>query len=60
VAVTVVVSLGTRPKPAAELAGLVYGTYTLPDESDLPMYKRPVFWAIIVGGVFVVLNIIFW
>ncbi len=60
VVVTVAVSFATRPKPAAELAGLVYGTYTLPDESDVPLYKRPVFWAIIVGVVFIVLNIIFW
>ena len=60
VAVTVVVSLASQPKPAAELAGLVYGTYPLPSEGDLPLYKRPVFWAIVVGSVFVILNIIFW
>jgi SSS family solute:Na+ symporter len=60
VSVTVFVSLASRPKPAAELEGLVYGTYTLPAEGQLPVYKRPVFWAIVVGVVFVVLNIIFW
>jgi SSS family solute:Na+ symporter len=42
------------------LAGLVYGTYVLPAEGELPLYRRPVFWAVIVGAVFVVLNIIFW
>jgi SSS family solute:Na+ symporter len=60
VAVTVVVSLASQPKPAAELKGLVYGTYPLPSEGDLPLYKRPVFWAVVVGSVFVILNIIFW
>jgi len=60
VAVTVVVSLASQPKPAADLAGLVYGTVPLPSEGDLPMYKRPVFWAVVVGSVFVILNIIFW
>jgi len=60
VAVTVVVSLASRPKPVAELAGLVYGTCPLPSEGDLPLYKRPVFWAVVVGSVFVILNIIFW
>src|SRR6516164_1670893 len=57
VAVTVVVSLASKPKPAAELAGLVYGTYPLPSEGDLPVYKRPLFWAVVVGSVFVILNI---
>jgi SSS family solute:Na+ symporter len=60
VAVTVVVSLATQPKPAAELAGLVYGTYRLPSDGDVPLYKRPVFWAVVVGSVFVILNVIFW
>jgi len=60
VAVTVVVSLASQPKPAAELTGLVYGTSPLPSEDDLPLYKRPLFWAVVVGSVFVVLNIIFW
>ena len=60
VAVTVAVSLASQPKPVADLAGLVYGTVPLPSEGDLPMYKRPVFWAVVVGSVFVILNIIFW
>jgi SSS family solute:Na+ symporter len=60
VVVTIVVSLMTRPKPETELVGLVYGCTTLPSEGDLPLYKRPVFWACVVGVVFVILNIIFW
>jgi SSS family solute:Na+ symporter len=60
VIVTVVVSMVTRPKPVTELAGLVYGATEIPSEGHLPLYERPAFWACVVGGVFVVLNIIFW
>jgi SSS family solute:Na+ symporter len=60
VVVTVVVSLATRPKPDSELAGLVYGATVIPGEGHLPMYKRPIFWAVIVAVVFAMLNIIFW
>jgi len=60
VLVTVVVSYLTRPKPAAELTGLVYGHAELPSEGHLALYQRPAFWACVVGAVFFVLNIIFW
>jgi SSS family solute:Na+ symporter len=60
VAVTVVVSMMTRPKPLSELTGLVYGCTEVPGDGDLPLYKRPAFWAVVVAVVFVVLNIIFW
>ena len=50
----------TRPKPASELTGLVYGYTDLPSEGDLPWTKRPVFWAGVVLVVFVILNVIFW
>ena len=60
VLVTIVVSYLTRPTPDSELVGLVYGVTTIPREADVPWHKRPVFWAIIVAAVFVVLNIIFW
>jgi SSS family solute:Na+ symporter len=60
VAVTVIVSMATRPKPAEELAGLVYGYTELPSEGHLPVYQRPAFWAAVVAVVFVALNIIFW
>ena len=58
--VTVVVSLVTRPKPVSELVGLVLGCTEIPGEGHLPLYQRPVFWAAVVGVVFVILNIIFW
>jgi SSS family solute:Na+ symporter len=60
VVVTVVVSLLTRPRPESELTGLVYGCTDVPSDGHLPLYQRPVFWAAIVGGGFVVLNVIFW
>jgi SSS family solute:Na+ symporter len=60
VAITVGVSLFTKPKPAEELVGLVYGYTKIPPEGDLPLVQRPVFWACVVGAVFVILNVIFW
>ena len=60
VVVTVMVSLVTRPKPESELVGLVYGATELPSEGDLEIYRRPIFWAVVVAIVFVILNIIFW
>jgi SSS family solute:Na+ symporter len=60
VLVTVVVSYMTKPKPASELAGLVYGATEIPSEGDVALYQRPAFWAVIVTIVFVILNIIFW
>jgi len=58
--VTVVVSLITRPKPEAELDGLVYGATQIPSETYVSTLHSPWFWALIVGIVFVALNIIFW
>jgi SSS family solute:Na+ symporter len=60
VAVTVVVSYMTRPKPASELVGLVYGCTEVPSEGHLPLHQRPIFWAAVVGAAFIVLQIIFW
>jgi SSS family solute:Na+ symporter len=60
VVVTVVVSLLTKPKPVAELTGLVYGLTPVPSEGHLPLYKRSIFWAVAVALVFVVLQWIFW
>src|SRR6185312_4937691 len=59
VLVTVVVSYATRPKPDSELNGLVYGATVMPYEEPVAIYKRPVFWAVVVSIVFIALNIIF-
>ena len=60
VLVTVVVSYLTEPLPDSKLTGLVYGCTHIPSEGDMPLYKRPIFWAIVVAVGFVILNIIFW
>jgi solute:Na+ symporter, SSS family len=60
VAVTVIVSVVTKPKPVSELTGLVYGCTEIPNEDAVAVWRRPVFWACVVGAIFIVLNIIFW
>jgi SSS family solute:Na+ symporter len=60
VIVTVVVSYATRPKTDAELEGLVYGLTAVPSVGDIAIYEKPIFWAGIVGIIFVILNIMFW
>jgi solute:Na+ symporter, SSS family len=60
VIVTAIVTAFTKPKPAEELTGLVYGCTKLPSEGDLPFWKRPIFWAAISLVIFLVLQWIFW
>jgi SSS family solute:Na+ symporter len=59
-AMTVVVSLATKPREEAELVGLVYSLTPKPDASSQPVYRRP---AVIGGAVLaltLVLNVVFW
>jgi solute:Na+ symporter, SSS family len=58
--VVILVSSFTRPRPVAELDGLVYGATQLPTEEAVPYYKREWFWATVVIVIFVALNILFW
>src|SRR5579863_6653486 len=60
IVVTVAVSLVTKPKTDAELANLVYGLTPIPHEEHASIFHSPVFWAAVVGIVFVILQIIFW
>jgi SSS family solute:Na+ symporter len=60
VGVTVIVSLLTKPRPEAELNGLVYGATEIPDDGAKTLWQKPIFWAGIVSIVFVILQIIFW
>jgi SSS family solute:Na+ symporter len=60
VVVTVVVSLLTKPKPVAELTGLVYGCTEIPSEGHLSLWQRPIFWGGVAMALFLALNIIFW
>jgi SSS family solute:Na+ symporter len=58
--VTVAVSLMTRPRPDAELVGLVRSLTTIPDDERLPWFRRPVSLALIVLVILVTLNVIFY
>jgi len=58
--VTVIVSLLTKPKPEAELKGLVYGATDIPSEGYVTVFHRPWFWATVVGVVFIALQIAYW
>ena len=59
VAVTVIVSLMTKPRPESELNGLVYGATVIPDDGATSLWHKPIFWAAVVFTVFVILQIIF-
>jgi SSS family solute:Na+ symporter len=58
--VLVLVTLVTKPRPVAELDGLVYGATILPKEEPVPFYKNEWAWAAVVFVIFVALNIVFW
>ena len=58
--VTVIVSLLTKPKPDAELKGLVYGVTDIPSEGQVPLVHKPVFWGVVVAALFVIVNVLFW
>ena len=60
VVIIFVVSLFTKPKPVAELDGLVYGVTKLPKEDPVPIYKNEYLWAVLVVVIFAGLNILFW
>ncbi|WP_260177508.1 hypothetical protein [Tunturibacter empetritectus] len=60
VLVTVAVSYMTKPKTKAELKGLVYGATIIPHDGAAALWQKPIFWAIVVGTVFFILNFIFW
>jgi solute:Na+ symporter, SSS family len=59
VIVTIVVSLATAPKPAAELTGLVYGLTPIPKEEGMPLIHKPIFWAAVAFALFLILQIVF-
>lgn len=58
--VTIVISLFTEKKPDAELTGLVKGFTPISLKKDVPVYKKPEFYAVISGIIFILLNIYFW
>ena len=60
VIITVLVSLVTKPKTDEELNGLVYGATVIPHDGSTTVWEKPIFWAIVVGTVFFILNLLFW
>ena len=58
--IVIVVSLLTKPRPVAELDGLVYGATQLPEEEPVPFYKTEWMWAGVAIAIFVALNALFW
>jgi solute:Na+ symporter, SSS family len=58
--VTVIVTMFTKPKPESDLKDLVYGLTRIPSMGRLPLFKRPMVWASVLGLAFVILNVIFW
>ena len=58
--VTVGISLFTKKKPKEELVGLVKGLTEEVAAADVPLTKRPEFYAVISLVILVVLNIWFW
>ncbi len=60
VAVTIVVSLMTKPRSRAELEGLVMGASAIPTSEPGRWYQEPIFWGSVIAVVFVVLNIVLW
>jgi SSS family solute:Na+ symporter len=59
-AVTIAVSLATRPRPELELKGLVYGVTPIPRETGVAWYMRPALLSAAAAGVCIVLNLVFW
>lgn len=60
VVVTVLVSFVTKAKTDDELNGLVYGATVIPHDGSTTVWEKPIFWAIVVGTVFFILNLLFW
>jgi solute:Na+ symporter, SSS family len=58
--VTIFISLLTKPRPDAELKGLVYALTDRPKDVGLEWYQKPAVLAVVVLTVLVVLNWIFW
>jgi SSS family solute:Na+ symporter len=59
-AVTIVISMLTKPRPEVELKGLVYSLTERPKDVDLAWYQKPSVLAVVVLTMLVVLNWIFW
>src|SRR5882757_8459383 len=57
--ITIAISLITKPRPEAELVGLVYSLTPKPVETHLSWYQKPATLAVAVLAILVVLNLVF-
>jgi SSS family solute:Na+ symporter len=57
--VTIVISLATKPRPDNELKGLVYALTERQHDDSVAWYKRPVVLGLVVLGLTLLLNVIF-
>lgn len=57
---TIGISFASKPKPDAELSGLVKALTPRVSYADVPFVKRPGFWALVSLAVLIALNIYFW
>lgn len=57
---TIVISMITRPRPDEELKGLVWSLTPKPKDEGLAWYQKPATLALVVTGLLIVLNIVFW
>jgi solute:Na+ symporter, SSS family len=60
VVVTVLVTMVTKPRPDAELHGLVYSLTEKAKEEHASLLHRPAFWGVVSLVVLAILQIIFW
>ncbi len=57
---TIVISLGSKPKPDSELIGLVRGLTDVSKAANVPLWRKPELWAAIALATCIALNIYFW
>jgi SSS family solute:Na+ symporter len=58
--VTIVISLMTKAPAESDLRGLVWALSDKPPSTHLPLYRRPLFWGVIVLAFVTWMNIKFW
>ncbi len=56
---TILISLATKPKPEAELSGLVYSLTVAPPAGEQPFFQRPAVLGVIVLILVIFLNFVF-
>jgi solute:Na+ symporter, SSS family len=57
--VTIAVSMATKPRPEAELVGLVYSLTPKPIDTHLSWYQKPATLGVVVIAMLIVLNLVF-